>query len=82
MFQWDPVSDAHEFRGLNNSFVLEDKIAKILGYDDPRQIYNDLFLRAKILRMMIDNDIVEYSKVNQVFFDFALKGVDGLPFVV
>ncbi|MHC1570595.1 MAG: type II/IV secretion system ATPase subunit [Methermicoccaceae archaeon] len=82
VFQWDPVSDAHEFRGLNNSFVLEDKIAKILGYDDPRQIYNDLFLRAKVLRMMIDNDIVEYSKVNQVFFDFALKGVDGLPFVV
>ncbi len=32
--------------------------------------------------MMIDNDIVEYGKVNQVLFDFALKGVDGLPFVV
>lgn len=82
VFQWDPVSDTHEFRGLNNSYVLEDKIAKILGYDDPRQVYEDLFLRAKILRAMIDNDIVEYSKVNQVLFDFALKGVNGLPFVV
>jgi len=82
VFQWDPVTDSHEFRGLNNSFVLEEKIAVILGYDDPRQIYNDLFLRSKILKMMIDNDIVEYGKVNQVLFDFALKGVDGLPFVV
>ncbi len=82
VFQWDPANDKHEFRGYNNSYILEEKIAKIQGYSDPREIYNDLFLRAKILRTMVENDIIEYHRVNKIIFDFAVGGVDSLPFLV
>ncbi|MHC1624848.1 MAG: type II/IV secretion system ATPase subunit [Methermicoccaceae archaeon] len=82
VFVWDPATDSHEFRGLNNSYLLEDKIARILGYDDPREIYNDLFLRAKILQTMVDNNITAYHEVNKILFDFAVGGVDSLPFAI
>lgn len=82
VFQWDPETDMHNFRGLNNSFILEDKIATKLGYEDKRQIYEDLFLRARILEEMRTRGIDDYYDVNDVLVEFYRHGVDGLPFPV
>ena len=82
VFQWDPETDTHKFRGLNNSFILEDKIATILGYEDKRKIYDDLFLRARILEEMKDRGIEEYHEVHDILVKFYKYGVDGLPFLV
>ncbi|WP_094228049.1 type II/IV secretion system ATPase subunit [Methanolobus psychrotolerans] len=82
VFQWEPDTDRHKFRGLNNSYILEDKIATKLGYEDKRLIYQDLFLRAKILEEMKSRGIEDYYDVLEIIVNFYKHGVDGLPFSI
>ena len=82
VFMWDPETDLHSFRGLNNSFILEDKIAKIQGYEDTRRIYDDLFLRARILDEMRNRGIDQFDDVYEIIKNFTKHGLDGLPFPV
>ncbi len=82
VFVWDPLRDVHVFRGLNNSYILEEKIAPLLGYSDPRRIYDDLFLRAKIIKKMIAHNIFRYRDVVKIIFDFQKYGKEKLPFTV
>ncbi len=82
VFKWDPETDIHSFRGFNNSFILEDKIAKIQGYEDTRKIYDDLFLRARILEEMRNRGIDNYYDVYEIIKNFTKHGVGGLPFPV
>ncbi len=80
IFHWDPFKDAHKFKGLYNSFILEDRIGVILGYEDKRQIYRDLAFRAAILREMVKRGIFDYYEVFQVTKNFFNYGPAGLPF--
>ncbi|AMQ18329.1 type II/IV secretion system ATPase subunit [Thermococcus peptonophilus] len=80
VFEWDPVSDRHIFRGFNNSYILERKIAEIAGYEDPKDIYNELFLRARILQRMVELGITNYWDVYREIKAFYLKGLEGLSF--
>lgn len=82
VFQWDPEVDEHHFRGMNNSFLLEDKIATIQGYEDPRMIYDELFLRSRVLQEMKDRGIDGYDEVFDLITKFVAHGVDGLPYPV
>lgn len=82
VFQWDPGTDKHHFRGLNNSFILESKIAEKLGYQDKRKIYEELYLRARILERIREQKIEDYYKVLKLIWDFQEKGLNGLPFSV
>lgn len=80
VFQWDPTLDRFNFRGLNNSYILESLVARKLGYSDKKKVYKELDLRAKILAMMVEQNIFDYYKVKDVIWDFQRNGVDGLPF--
>lgn len=80
VFEWDSVNDEHIFRGLYNSYVLENKIAQTAGYEDPREIYNELELRSRILSRMIEEKIMDYYEVAKVIWGFYKKGIEGLPF--
>jgi len=82
VFQWDPIDDVHVFRGMNNSYILEDKIAERAGYEDKREIYDDLLLRARILEEMVNRDILEYAQVKKIIWDYYEKGLEGLPFPI
>jgi flagellar protein FlaI len=79
-FYWDAVEDEIVFQGMNNSYVLEEQIATLLGYADTRDIYEDLQFRAEIIRQAIQNDVVGYSEVNELIENFQRDGVEGLPF--
>ena len=79
-FYWDPVEDELVFQGRNNSYIMEEKIATLLGYDDTRQIYDDIEFRAEIVRRAIQENIVGYHDVNELIEDFQRDGVEGLPF--
>ncbi len=79
-FYWDPVEDKIVFQGMNNSYVLEEQIATLLGYEDTRDIYDDLEFRAKIVERAIQEDIVGYHKVNELIANYQRDGVEGLPF--
>ncbi len=79
-FYWDPVEDEIIFQGMNNSYVLEEQIATLLGYEDTRDIYNELQFRADIISRAIQEGIVGYHDVNELIADFQRDGVEGLPF--
>ena len=82
VFEWDSVSDRHIFRGMNNSYVLERKIAEVAGYEDPKDIYNELFLRARIIQRMAELEITGYWDVYREIKNFYEKGIQGLSFRV
>jgi archaeal flagellar protein FlaI len=82
VFSWDSVSDAHRFRGLYNSYILEKKIASMRGYQDTRDIYKELDLRTRIIDKMIENGIFDYYEVWALLKKYHEEGVRGLPFVV
>jgi flagellar protein FlaI len=65
---------------MNNSYVLEEQIATLLGYADTRDIYDDLDFRAEIMERMIEEGITGYHEVNEVIEDYQRDGVEGLPF--
>ncbi len=80
VFEWDSVTDKHIFRGLYNSYILENKIAQTAGYEDPRQIYEEMMLRARILERMVELKIFDYYEVVKAIWNFYKKGIEGLPF--
>ncbi|MFC7075276.1 type II/IV secretion system ATPase subunit [Haloarcula halophila] len=80
VFNWDPVEDEIVFQGMNNSFVLEEQIATLLGYEDTRDIYDDLEFRADIIRRAIQEGITGYHEVNDFISDFQRDGIEGIPF--
>jgi archaeal flagellar protein FlaI len=82
VFTWNPITDDHAFRGLYNSYILEQKIAKIRGYEDPKQIYKEMDFRKKIIEKMIEEKIFNYYEVWKVLKDFYFEGVEALPFKV
>jgi flagellar protein FlaI len=79
-FYWDPVEDEIVFQGMNNSYVLEEQIATLLGYEDTRDIYDDLQFRASIIERAIQEGIVGYHEVNEMIADYQRDAVEGLPF--
>ena len=82
IFHWNSLKDNHRFKGLYNSFILEDRIGVILGYEDKREIYRDLAFRAGILREMVRRGIFDYYDVFQIAKNFFNYGPEGLPFEV
>lgn len=54
MFTWEPVSDTFVWTGKGSSFLLENKIATMLGIPDSRkaEIYLEVEKRAKILERL------------------------------
>ncbi len=79
VFRWDPYTDTHFFRGMNNSFILEEKIAPRMKLKDKRMIYDELRFRARIIKEMVDRNIVEYDRVNAVFYDYYKLKVSSMP---
>jgi flagellar protein FlaI len=82
VFEWDPVEDEHRFKGMNNSYVLEEQIAPLQGYADTRQIYETLDHRAEVIERMIDEGILGYHEVNEATDQFMRDGAEGLPFTM
>jgi flagellar protein FlaI len=82
IFDWDPITDKHAFKGLYNSFLLEDRIGVILGYEDKRKIYEDLALRAEVIRQMVKREMFDYYEVYEIIKNFFNFGLKGLPFKV
>jgi flagellar protein FlaI len=82
VFVWNPVNDKHLFRGMNNSYILEEKIAVKRGYKDKRDIYKEMAMRTRIIEKMIETNMTEYKTVNDIIKAFQKEGVSGLPFTV
>ncbi len=68
VFIWDPSRDVFLFRGRGASYLLEEKIGVKRGIPrrSMRLIYQELDLRARILELLKERNIVDYHKVFEV----------------
>ncbi|HUR64300.1 MAG TPA: type II/IV secretion system ATPase subunit [Candidatus Thermoplasmatota archaeon] len=80
VFAYDLEADNLRFQGLNNSHILEKKIAPLLGMDDTRKIYDVLARRTRIVEEMVRRNIVEAGEVARIFMEFSVHGEKSLPF--
>ncbi len=80
VFEYDAANDKLRFTGKNNSYLLEDKIATLLGLSDTRKIYGTLERRAAILERMLEEGIQDAAEVDKVISAFMTGGEEGLPF--
>lgn len=79
IFEWIPRDDSLIFEGLYNSYILEDKVAVALGYEDTKQIYDELALRTRILEELVKARIFDYHEVFEVVKNYSARGLEGLP---
>jgi len=79
-FDWNALEDRHIFTANNNSFILEEKIAKNAGYEDVAGIYEEYRKRQHILDKMVEEKIFDYYEVVQCIWGFYREGEAGLPF--
>jgi archaeal flagellar protein FlaI len=78
-FEWKSAEDQHLFRANRNSYMLEERIAKTAGYEDPSEIYAEYELRKHILDRMVEEQIFDYYEVCQFIWTFYREGIEALP---
>ena len=78
VFTWDPATDQFRFAGRGSSYLLEEKIAVMRGISrrDIKLIYEELDLRAKYLRLLVERNIVDYFKVFKAIVKAYHLGVE------
>jgi flagellar protein FlaI len=81
-FEWNAVDDAQMFKANRNSYILEQRIAPMAGYEDPMQIYDEYDLRKHILERMVEEKIFDYYEVVQFIWTFFREGVQALPITI
>jgi archaeal flagellar protein FlaI len=78
-FEWNPVDDTHAFKSNRNSYILENRIAKMAGLTDPMKIYDEFDQRKHILERMLEEKIFDYYEVVQFIWTFYREGEKALP---
>jgi flagellar protein FlaI len=63
MFDWDPVRDKHYFRGMFQSHLMENKMAALMGFENKRDIYDEMARRTEALKRMVDRGLTHYDDV-------------------
>ncbi len=68
VFTWDPVRDRFTFRGRGSSYLLEEKIGVKRGLSRRSMglIYEELEIRAKIIRELVNKKVFNYYKLFNV----------------
>ncbi len=79
IFEWDPVRDRHYFTGMYNSYILEHKIAPKMGLEFSKDIYTELEKRERVIRSMVDSNILGYDQVNEIFRLYSEGGWEAIP---
>lgn len=79
IFEWDPVRDRHYFTGMYNSYILEHKIAPKMGLEFSKDIYIELDRRERVIRSMVESDILGYDEVNTIFRKYSEGGWEAIP---
>jgi flagellar protein FlaI len=78
-FEWNAVDDTQSFKANRNSYILENRIAKMAGLTDPMKIYEEFDRRKHILERMLEEKIFDYYEVVQFIWTFYREGEKALP---
>ncbi len=76
-FSWDPVTDSFVFRGYGSSYLLEQKIATMLGIplSKRRIIYDEVEKRAKILKKLHEKGITDFYELFHTISKITKSGM-------
>ena len=76
-FAWDPLTDTFQFRGLNNSYLLEYKIAPRRGFphDKRRKVYKLLKQRADTLKRIHDQGKTDFNEIYAILAKAYREGL-------
>ena len=77
MFEWDPVKDKHYFRGMFQSHLLENKIAAVMGFENKRDIYDEMIRRTEALERMVERDLTHYDDVFDLLDIYYSNGFES-----
>ena len=77
VFNWNPVTDTFQFRGFQNSYLLENKIAPRRGLPEEkrRQIYKVLKQRSEVLKRMSEQGKTDFYEVYAVLSKAYKEGL-------
>ncbi len=77
VFRWDPVRDVFEFVGLNNSYLLEQRIAPRRGLADKnrRQIYKEIDRRGALLQKLSESGVSNFYELFKLLSKAQKQGL-------
>jgi flagellar protein FlaI len=77
VFNWNPVDDTFLFRGFQNSYLLENKIAPRRGLPEEkrRQIYKVLKQRSDVLRRIAEQGKTDFYEVYAILAKAYREGL-------
>lgn len=76
-FSWNPLDDSFQFRGFQNSYLLENKIAPRRGFPEEkrRQIYKILKQRSDVLKRISDQGKTNFYDVYAILSKAYREGL-------
>ena len=77
VFKWNPVNDTFDFSGKGASYLLENKIATLLGVPDHKkaEIYDEVDKRARILERLHKAGYTEFRDLFQMITKVKKEGL-------
>jgi flagellar protein FlaI len=77
IFKWNPIDDSFDFSGKGASYLLENKIATLLGIPDARkgEIYDEVEKRARILERLHKAGYTEFRDLFQMITKVKKEGL-------
>lgn len=77
IFRWNPVTDEFEFVGLNNSYILEQRIAPARGLSEKkrRQIYKEVDRRGALLQKLGESGVTNFYELFKLLSKAQKQGL-------
>lgn len=77
VFRWDPVKDVFEFVGLNNSYLLEQRIAPARGLAEKqrRLIYKEVDRRGALLQKLGESGVTNFYELFKLLSKAQKQGL-------
>jgi flagellar protein FlaI len=77
IFKWNPMDDSFDFSGKGASYILENKIATLLGVPDARkaEIYDEVEKRARILERLHKAGYTDFRDLFQMITKVKKEGL-------
>jgi len=77
VFRWDPVKDEFEFVGLNNSYLLEQRIAPSRGLSEKkrRMIYKEVDRRGALLQKLAESGVNNFYELFKLLSKAQKQGL-------
>jgi len=77
VFRWDPVRDEFEFVGLNNSYLMEQRVAPARGLSEKKRrlIYKEIDRRGALLQKLAESGVTNFYELFKLLSKAQKQGL-------